>query len=231
MAFNSGLPFDDDKAQHEALVNEVDEREDKVFTASLIWKPAVLAFIPITLTFVSIYLGFSWTRFFKNYLGTKEWLYPNYYNQENRLWACLPNGSATPQQLDNYFIISVWDTSQLLDITLAFGSFNFEFAKGIDVAWDVIIGRGGQIVLALLSYRILGAVLLQSMETRPASFKTYAAIGLDRGPVFTIWASLRDIWMRQTHGTGILVIITFASLYLLAFQTFVCALLVPRTSC
>ena len=223
MAFNSGLPFDDDKAQHEALVNEVDEREHRISTISLLWRPTAFILIPLALTFVSIYLGLSWTRYFAHHLGTDKWL--GLPKGDSFHWTCIPNGTAATQQP------WVWNTSQFLDITLGFGSFDFGSAKGIDIAWDLVVGRGGQILLALFSYRVLSAALLQSMENRAVSFYTYTAIGLDRGPVFSIWASLRDLWYSRSQGKGVLVMAVFASLYLLAFQTFVRAIRIHRRSC
>ncbi|KAG9748177.1 hypothetical protein KCU73_g7158, partial [Aureobasidium melanogenum] len=217
MASDSDLVLDNDKAQQEALVHEVDESEYKVPNFSLIWRPATFILIPLALAFITIYLGLSWTEYFADHLGTVKWLYPNHHlPEESVYWTCLPNGTATPQTM-----FSVWDTSQFLDITLGFGSFQFGLAKGIDVVWDMVIGRGGQIVLALLSCRVLSAALLHSMETRAASFKSYVAIGLDRGPVFTIWASVRDLWTRRSQEPLVLVTVMFASIYLLAFQTFV----------
>ena len=196
MAFDSSSTLDNDKAQHEALVQEVDEPERKISAFSLIRKPAVLILIPLALTILSVYLGFSWTEF----LNTDDWIYNN--GQVFGDWVCYSNGSAV-YELDwdeSGLKQSVWDTSQFLDITLGFGSFEFGVAKGIDVGWDLIVGRGGQIILALLSYRVLSAVLLHSMETRTASLYTYTALGFDRGPLFAVWASLRDIWNGRSKG-------------------------------
>ncbi|KAG9659507.1 MFS general substrate transporter, partial [Aureobasidium melanogenum] len=214
MAFDSGPIHDDDKAQHEALVQEVNESQYKISAFSLIWKPAVLILIPIALVFVSGYFGFSWTRL--SIYNDASWEWPETGDiNEDAGWTCLANGTAS---LD---LATVWDASQFLDISLGFGRFKFGVAKGLDVAWDLIIGRGGQILLAIFSYRILGAVLLQSMETRAVSFYTYTAIGLDRGPLFCAWASLRELWADRCQGKRVLVTVVFASLYLLAFPTFV----------
>jgi hypothetical protein len=221
MTSDSDSILDNVKAQHEALVQKSHKSEHKAYTFSLIWRPAVLVLIPLALTLVSIYLGFSWTEDFQfnlNTLNTAEWNYLRTNNGQGN-WACLDNGTAVPQGI--MLRQTVWSTDQFLDITLGFGSFEFGIAKGIDIGWDLIVGRGGQIILALLSYRVSSAVLLHSMETRTASFYTYAAVGFDRGPLFSIWVSLRDLWSGRSQGKGIISMAILASLYLLAFPTLV----------
>ena len=164
---------------------------------------------------VSIYLGFSCAYYFRKFY--KDYWY-NSFAPNNENWQCLPNGTAIPSSALSY---TVWDPSQFLDITLGFGSFQFGIAKGIDVGWDLIVGRGGQILLSLLSYRVLSAVLVHSMETHCASFYIYTAVGFDRGPLFSVWASMRDIWTGKSQKKRILSMVVYASLYLLAFPTFV----------
>jgi len=221
MAFDSNSTLDNDKAQHEALVQEVGEPQSKISLFSLVWKPAVFLLIPLALLTVSVYLGFSWTEYFQDDLRTNDWTDRTWdsYNRDLR-WACLSNGKVV-STMDSP---SVWNTDQFLDINLGFGSFEFGIAKGIDIGWDLIVGRGGQIILALVSYRVLSAVLLHSMETQSTSFYTYTAVGFDRGPLFTIRASSRDLWNGRGRGRGVLFMVIYVSLYLLAFPTFVSCL-------
>ena len=56
---------------------------------------------------------------------------------------------------DRRVVSSYWDPSLFLSITFGFGNFSYAAAKGIDVAWDLIVGRAGQILLAIISYPIL----------------------------------------------------------------------------
>jgi hypothetical protein len=230
MDSNSGSTLDNDKAQHEALVQTLDVPESDTSTFSLIWRPAALLLIPLVLTLTSIYLSFSWTVYFENNLDTANWTHMgNYFGPDDVNWYCFSNGTAAPQLMKaNSGMATVWDTNQFLDITLGFGSFEFGVAKGIDIGWDLVVGRGGQILLALFSYRVCSAVLLHSMETRAVSLYTYTAVGFDRGPLLSIWASLRDLWSGRSQGKGVLSMVIFASLYLLAFPTFVS---VPYDGC
>lgn len=215
MASNSDSTPGDDKAQHESLVQESDEPERKISFWSLLWKPAVLLLVPLAFVLVSVLLGSSCAYYF-HYFYTDNWDYSFAPSTEN--WQCLPNGTAIPSSALSY---TVWDPSQFLDITLGFGSFQFGIAKGIDVGWDLIVGRGGQILLSLLSYRVLSAVLVHSMKTHSASFYIYTAVGFNRGPLYSIWASMRDMWSGNSQEKRILSMVVYASLYLLAFPTFV----------
>jgi hypothetical protein len=45
-------------------------------------------------------------------------------------------------------------TSGFFAITLQFGDFSFDTAKLIDITWDLVVGRGGQLCLAYISYPI-----------------------------------------------------------------------------
>jgi hypothetical protein len=173
--------------------------------------------VPLVLTLVSIYLGFSWTDDFQWVLSTNDWLYTE--PQPVGYWFCPLNGKAVLE--DEVSDQTVWDTNEFLDITLGFGLFDFGVAKGLDIGWDLIVGRGGQLILALLSYRLLSATLLYSMETCTTSFYTYTAVGFDRGPLFVVWAAIRDLWIGKSQDRRILSMIIFASVYLLAFPTFV----------
>lgn len=221
MAPNSSSTIGNNKAQNEALIQEADQPECKISIFAIIWRAAALFLIPLAFTLVTAYFGFSWSGFFQNKLNTASWLYTGYYGQASSNWMCLPNGKAVPRLLKVTPQPTVWDTSQFLDITFGFGSFNFGVAKGIDVGWDLIVGRGGQILLALFSYRIWSAILLLSMETHAVSFYTYTAVGFDRGPIFIIWASLRDLWAGRSQERLIPLMGILTSLYLLVFPTFV----------
>ncbi|KAK5696263.1 hypothetical protein LTR17_024368 [Elasticomyces elasticus] len=72
-----------------------------------------------------------------------------------------------------------WMPSLFLSITLGFGAFTFPEAKAIDVAWDLIIGRGAQFLLTMLAYPVVRKVLLYTLESKPVSFHEYSSIAFD----------------------------------------------------
>lgn len=58
-----------------------------------------------------------------------------------------------------------WDPRLYFTINLAFGKFAFSTVKVIDAVWDAVIGRGGQVVAALIAYRTLRRSLTLTLET------------------------------------------------------------------
>ncbi|KAK5674213.1 hypothetical protein LTS10_013050 [Elasticomyces elasticus] len=72
-----------------------------------------------------------------------------------------------------------WVPALFLSITLGFGEFTFPVAKAIDVAWDLVVGRGGQFLLTMLTYPVVRKVLLYTLESKPVSFHEYSSIAFD----------------------------------------------------
>ena len=72
---------------------------------------------------------------------------------------CLPNGQVLfPQESyagDASGYSSTWNSEQFLSINLGFGSFSFAQAKATDTAWDLFVGRGGQVLLTFTTYSII----------------------------------------------------------------------------
>jgi len=72
---------------------------------------------------------------------------------------CLPNGQVLfPQESEAGDVSgysSTWNSEQFLSINLGLGSFSFAQAKAIDTAWDLFVGRGGQVVLTITTYSII----------------------------------------------------------------------------
>ncbi|KAK7180872.1 uncharacterized protein CC84DRAFT_1163997 [Paraphaeosphaeria sporulosa] len=62
-----------------------------------------------------------------------------------------------------------------------FGQFSFSRVKTIDVAWDIFVGRGVQMIFWAISYRVFSDALLRLIERHPASFETFKSISLE-GP-------------------------------------------------
>lgn len=135
--------------------------------------------------------------------------------------TCLPNGNlALFVSSPNYIY---FDPALLLDITLGFGRLSFPSVKIIDVIWDVVVGRGGQALLAWLSYRILGQALLHSMEIRSVSFERFAATSYKLDSLEAFWILCQDVPRRRApHRTRPLWIFlgsAYACLYLMAYPT------------
>ncbi|KAK5112828.1 hypothetical protein LTR85_011162 [Meristemomyces frigidus] len=127
--------------------------------------------------------------------------------QDIGLFRCLPNGSATyhPNTTIPAGVVysdygdsdharsTLWESQQFLSITLGFGSFTFAGAKGTDVAWDLLVGRGGQVLLTIVSYPIFRRSLVRIMEIKGTSIQVFAALAFDG-------VSLRSIGTLASRG-------------------------------
>lgn len=105
-------------------------------------------------------------------------------------FSCLPNGTPVYYRNTSYIggIVyygdvgnnayrrnTLWESQQFLSIPLGFGSFTFAGAKGTDVAWDLIVGRGGQVLLTAISYPIFRRSMLHMMQVRGTSLPVFVA--------------------------------------------------------
>ena len=111
---------------------------------------------------------------------------------------CTPSGNihvTTPA--DSKVIDPRWDPSLFLSITLGFGSFSFAAAKGIDICWDLIVGRGGQILLAVLSYPVIRRSLSSYMERRSVHYRVYASFAFDKISLITLASITCELLRRR----------------------------------
>ena len=72
------------------------------------------------------------------------------------------------------------DISNLLNVDVAFGTLSFGTAKFIDLTWDIVISRGGQALLAWMTYHVHCAALLLIMESSLVSYDLYASMTLSQ---------------------------------------------------
>lgn len=75
---------------------------------------------------------------------------------------------------------ATWDTSQFLSITLGFGNFSYSQAKAIDFMWDLVVGRGGQLLLVYCCYPKFRRALLTKLESSSISLPVFAALAFDK---------------------------------------------------
>ncbi|KAK3703693.1 hypothetical protein LTR37_014271 [Vermiconidia calcicola] len=102
---------------------------------------------------------------------------------------------------------SIWDTSRFFAITIPFtlwqsgtsdcrtgpgatGSDSpdchgntFTHVKVMDIAWDVLVGRGGQAVLILCAYRLFGRVIKMLMQQGEVGYDVFSAVAFNTGGV------------------------------------------------
>lgn len=109
---------------------------------------------------------------------------------------CAPGGEGgvSPGQDSNVH----WSPALILSITLGFGNLPISIARVIDIGWDLVIGRGGQVLLGLLSYRILRRSLLRRMEGEPIRFSVYTSLAFRQISLSALWAVLHDIGLGSS---------------------------------
>lgn len=99
--------------------------------------------------------------------------------QTIRSSSCLPNGEF---QLPGSG--SIWDSTYFFAVSIGFGQtkrLSYTHVKIIDIIWDVGVGRGSQVVLAYICYRVFSQALLYVMETQPVSYQTYGTVAFETG--------------------------------------------------
>jgi hypothetical protein len=91
-----------------------------------------------------------------------------------------------------------WDSRLFLSVTMGVHGLTFGQAKAIDIGFDLVAGRGSQVLLALATYPILRRSILRSMEVREFSLALLMPFFLERLSVFSLWAMFANMRSRRT---------------------------------
>lgn len=141
---------------------------------------------------------------------------------------CNADGNVQLQNLGMYK--PFWDPNLFFTINIPYGTFSFTAAKIIDAGWDLVVGRGGQMVAALMAYRILRRSLTLILENRPMPVAAVTAFCCQQVSLISGWELLhtslgfgklrvRQPWQRR-GASGVRIaghLIVFA--YVLSFAT------------
>lgn len=112
-------------------------------------------------------------------------------------FSCSPNGETIITFLYDEVYNPYWQPDLFLTVTFGFGNMDYSLAKGIDVCWDLIVGRCGQVVLAYYTYPIIRRSLSTRMEHAPVHFPVFASIAFDKISSRSLWAVVRDLFGRS----------------------------------
>src|SRR5438034_6720862 len=118
-------------------------------------------------------------------------------SQEIEARDCYPNGIWSRKPDATWRIMH---TSYFFIINLAYGSFTFSSVKIIDIIWDLAVGRGGQIILAYVAYRVLNEALLFSMESHPTSYEMFTTISFEPVSLSSLRLFLNGAFARDKEG-------------------------------
>lgn len=97
--------------------------------------------------------------------------------------SCYPNGLWKEDAGATWRIM---DSTYFFTPNLSFGSMTFTQVKVIDIAWDLLVGRGGQMGLAWVNWIVFNEWLVFHLERWTASYKLYSTTALQT----TSWSML-----------------------------------------
>ena len=144
-----------------------------------------------------------------------------------KLRDCYPNGRWKELPGANWRIM---DSSYFFTPNLSFGSMTFTQVKVIDIAWDLLIGRGGQILLAWVNYRVFNEWLYYHMEMHKTSYKLYTSLAFSTTSLTTLGVLGKEFlsfgkgtWKRFFRWLGILSML-LSTLYVISFPTLMAAM-------
>lgn len=101
---------------------------------------------------------------------------------------------------------------------------SFATAKFIDVVWDLVIGQGGRLLLAWVSYIVFMDGLARLMETSAVSYQLYASIVFETSSLTATWYALRAVSTGHGwRGRAFFAWFGFATLYVLGYSTLMSA--------
>jgi hypothetical protein len=135
-------------------------------------------------------------------------------------------------EASDYSYEPFWDARLYFTVNVPFGSYPFSAVKVIDAAWDAMVGRGGQVLAAMVAYKTLRRSLTLTMETCTVTIPCVVSLcgqqvhlGLVGQLVHTMiwhWGSSHPIWRRPFHAGRVRFgLQIFVCVYLLLFSTLV----------
>ncbi|KAJ4146870.1 hypothetical protein LMH87_001429 [Akanthomyces muscarius] len=141
-------------------------------------------------------------------------------------YSCLPNGD---------FVIpgkgSLWDKKLFFTVDILVSKdagWSFTHAKVVDIAWDTVVGRGAQLLLAYMAYHVFHKALVQVMVERQVGFPTYGAVAFDTGKVSSLWAFLQALTSRAfpltSHGRRVFTAMFVCTAYIASIPTLLSAM-------
>ncbi|KAI0490883.1 hypothetical protein F4859DRAFT_508675 [Xylaria cf. heliscus] len=135
--------------------------------------------------------------------------------------ACHPDGTFSV-----YLDYSYWDITGFFQVNIGFGRLTFTQAKVIDTAWEIVVGRITQSILAFFLWRTITHYATVSMETKPTTYAVFLVLFLQEGPSFlSIGRLLRDFVRHGGFRSKLSTIwILLSMIFVLAWPTLIAAM-------
>ncbi|KAI1386794.1 uncharacterized protein F4822DRAFT_411246 [Hypoxylon trugodes] len=122
----------------------------------------------------------------------------------------------------NISTYDVWTASGFFEVDIGFGDLTFTQAKVIDVSWDMVIGRGGQTLMAFISWRAFADYVTTSMEFAPITYTMFFVVFLQDEPSILSTFRVARIFLsgRKLKSKVAMIFMISSMLFLLGFPTF-----------
>lgn len=179
--------------------------------------------------------GFPWRVFFISFLlplslapiiilsAIAEMASQNYIRGR----SCYPNGLWKEAAGATWRIM---DSTYFFTPNLSFGNMTFTQVKVIDIAWDLLVGRGGQMGLAWVNWVVFNEWLVFHLERWGTSYKMYSAVALQTTSWTMLGVASKELlcfgeksWARFFRWLGVFSML-ISTLYVLAFPTLMAAM-------
>ncbi|KAF8536980.1 hypothetical protein BDD12DRAFT_257469 [Trichophaea hybrida] len=105
------------------------------------------------------------------------------------------------------------------------GPLSFVQAMGIDIAWDLVVGRGGQLLLFWITSCVYTAVLDQVLESKSANiaYDLYISVAISTSSLNLIGALITRLFTRAAFWPKMCFML-YSALYVTAFPTLIAAM-------
>ena len=105
------------------------------------------------------------------------------------------------------------------------GRFPFSMVKIIDVAWDILVGHGVQLLAWWVAYVVFSDALLRVIERHPASFRVFQRIALEGPSFLSLWTLCKELLSANSKRTKTLfAYILLSTSYVLCIPMFLGAM-------
>ncbi len=153
---------------------------------------------------------------------------PTWYAFEAEHWIsksfthCNFNGEFTPLDKPT---LGLWDPSGFFYINVSWGKMAFSTAKFIDIAWDIVVGRGGQALLALTTFKVSSQYLALTMREAPVSYNTFESLAFVPPTIVRTIRLAGDVLTHRGWRARLIIVwIILSSLFVLSFSSWITAM-------
>lgn len=80
---------------------------------------------------------------------------------------------------------------------LSCGGYSFTSMNVTDVAWDLLVGRGGQLIYGVVAYRLFSRTIRTLVQREEVTFESFAAVTFESGNITSLGPLCRNLVARS----------------------------------